>query len=374
MTVALRVAMVTPRYHPLTGGVETHVYEVAKRLALEGLDVTVITTDSTGMLPEREAREGFAVRRYRTWAAFGDLRVAPGLCQGLADGAWDLVHVQGIHTMVAPLAMRTALRLELPYVVTFHTGGHNSRLRNAVRPLQWRMLRTPLRRSAGMVAVSEFEADLFAHILRVPKKDIAVIRNGFEVSGESDDVPPEFGVAPVILSAGRLERFKGHHRAMGAMAEVWKRYPDAQLFIAGQGSDEARLRRLAHSTERRNQVHLVSYGPEQRSDFRRLLSRAQLVVLLSNYEAHPVSVMEALGLGKRVLVADTTGLRELGALGWVGVVSLRSSDGRIGAAMVDMLGGPAPRKPAGLQTWDGCAEQLINLYGEVSSQRGAVAR
>ncbi|MFN8528578.1 MAG: hypothetical protein U0670_08200 [Anaerolineae bacterium] len=38
----------------------------------------------------------------------------------------------------------------------------------------------------------------------------------------------------------------------------------------------------------------------------RLLARASLVVLFSEYEAHPVAVMEALSLRRPVLVADTS--------------------------------------------------------------------
>ena len=54
----LRVAMVTSRYSPHQGGVETHVNEVARRMAARGLDVTVLTTDLQGELPPLEHGEG----------------------------------------------------------------------------------------------------------------------------------------------------------------------------------------------------------------------------------------------------------------------------------------------------------------------------
>ena len=34
----MRLLMVTPRYFPMMGGVETHVYEVARRLARRGVE------------------------------------------------------------------------------------------------------------------------------------------------------------------------------------------------------------------------------------------------------------------------------------------------------------------------------------------------
>ena len=43
----LRVAMVSSRYLPYLGGIETHVNEIARRIAARGLDLTVLTTDLT---------------------------------------------------------------------------------------------------------------------------------------------------------------------------------------------------------------------------------------------------------------------------------------------------------------------------------------
>ena len=49
---ALRVLLVTPRYPPLTGGVETHVREVATRLVKRGVRTTVLPTDLDQSLPQ----------------------------------------------------------------------------------------------------------------------------------------------------------------------------------------------------------------------------------------------------------------------------------------------------------------------------------
>jgi len=58
-----------------------------------------------------------------------------------------------------------------------------------------------------------------------------------------------------------------------------------------------------------------------------MLSQAMLVALLSEYEAHPVAVMEALALRRPVLVADTSGMRELAEQGFARSVSLDSNSG-----------------------------------------------
>ena len=50
----MRVAQIVASYHPVHGGVETHVRRIAEGLALAGDEVTVLT-HQTGGLPAEEA-------------------------------------------------------------------------------------------------------------------------------------------------------------------------------------------------------------------------------------------------------------------------------------------------------------------------------
>ncbi|HRW05233.1 MAG TPA: glycosyltransferase, partial [Caldilineaceae bacterium] len=73
----LRVLMVTPRYFPYMGGVENHVYQVARRLAHAGTDVTVLTTDPSRELQAAEEVAGVKIRRVVAWPAERDYYFAP---------------------------------------------------------------------------------------------------------------------------------------------------------------------------------------------------------------------------------------------------------------------------------------------------------
>jgi len=103
-----RILMVTPRYFPDMGGVETHVAEVSRRLARAGADITILTTDRTGRLPASEQIDGVTIRRARAWPAQRDYYFAPEIARVLTNEAWDVVHCQSYHTLVAPLAMLAA--------------------------------------------------------------------------------------------------------------------------------------------------------------------------------------------------------------------------------------------------------------------------
>ena len=60
-----RVGMVTTRAQPEIGGIESHVAEVAGRLAAAGYDLEVLTTDRTGRCPRVERVDGYRMRRFR---------------------------------------------------------------------------------------------------------------------------------------------------------------------------------------------------------------------------------------------------------------------------------------------------------------------
>jgi glycosyltransferase involved in cell wall biosynthesis/O-antigen/teichoic acid export membrane protein len=362
-----RVLMVTPRYHPFTGGVETHVHELATRLTARGIEVCVLTTDPTGRLPRRERAGGIEIRRCPAWGWLGDLALAPSLPAALAAEDCDVVHLQGVHTLVAPLALLALRGRRVPLVVTFHSGGHTSRLRTALRPLQWRLLRPGLAAAEGLVAVGEFEAALFARALGVPRARLTVIPNGFELPPAGPLEPEDPDASPLLVSIGRLERYKGHHRVIRALGTVLRAHPRAQLQVVGTGPYERPLRRLAADLAVADRVRFASFPPDERSGLRHLLERADLVALLSEYEAHPVAAAEAAGLGRRVLVADNSGLRELADRGLATAVSLRRTDQELGQAMVDLLGRPAPARPETLAGWDACADRHVELYRCASS-------
>ena len=95
--------MVTSRFPPQLGGTETHVSEVAQGLPRRGLDVTVLTTDVVGTARPDRAN---VARSLSVDSPPGHVRLIcmcrPGSPVRVASGGYDLVHVQGVHTLRAP--------------------------------------------------------------------------------------------------------------------------------------------------------------------------------------------------------------------------------------------------------------------------------
>lgn len=361
--------MVTPRYFPHAGGIQSHVREVSSRLEAAGAHVEVLTTDNDGGLPPRENVGTIPVRRVNAWPRGRDYYLAPMIARVVAHGGWDLVHVQGVHTFVAPLAMLAARRARMPYVVTFHTGGHSTTLRHRLRSVQWRLLAPLLRGACRLVAVSRFEQDLFQRIVRPRHGQLTMIRNGSEGLRAPDGAAPsaQRRQTPHIASIGRLERYKGHHLAIEALPYLEARGERPRLTILGTGPYEAELRRLAAARGVADRCTFRSIAGDDREQMARFLAGVDLVVLLSEYEAHPVAVTEALGMGRPVLVAHTSGLAELADAGLVDSVPLDSAPAALATAMHRRLTTPARVAPVNLPTWDDTARELRELYVECLS-------
>jgi glycosyltransferase involved in cell wall biosynthesis len=355
--------MVTSLYPPYVGGVETHVHEVARRVSAKGVDLTVLTTDLTGQLPPVETEGLLTVRRYPAWPKRADLYISPALVRRIREGGYDLVHVQGVNNFLPPMALKAAQGAGVPTVATFHGGGHASRVRKMVRPMQWQAVGPLLRRTRSLIAVCQFEIEVWSKRLGLQPEAIRLIRNGSEPLPVGAS-PPEISGSPLICSVGRLDRLKGHQRVIKAMPALLEMAPDAHLAVVGRGSFERELRQLAARLQVEHAVTFTSFDATQREMLGALVHSSDVVVLMSDFEAHPVAVVEAVALGRKVVVADTSGLSELASQGMATAVPVGSSPEFLAGVLVRVAGDPDPVVPI-LPTWDDCAAELLGLYMEI---------
>ena len=359
----MRVLIVTPRYAPHVGGLETHVRETAKRLAA-AVDISILTTNpTTGYVPHTQV-DGITVREVRAYPETRDWLLAPGVWGACATADVDLIHFQSVATAVPPLGMLAALRGGRPYMLTFHSGGAVSSLRQRLRSTQWQALRPLLKKARALVAVSETEKAFFCDVLGLPTSRIEVIQNGSEIprpDGASAYIRP--GDAPVVVSVGRLEKYKGHHRLIEAMPHLRALAPRARLVIVGGGPYRDTLLRRSADLGVADAVDIIAFDGTQRQELANLLGGADVAALLSDYEAHPVAVMEALYIGVPVLTARTSGFLDLAEAGLVTAIDPAASPDEVAGALLRLAG--TVRAPTELRSWDDCAKDLLRVYQDV---------
>jgi glycosyltransferase involved in cell wall biosynthesis len=356
----IRVLMVAARFYPDLGGTETAIYEITRRMALRGdLDLTILTTDRLGTRSTTEEFEGFSVLRCRSYPRNRDYYFAPAIYRQVRYGDYDIIHCQGIHTAVPVLAMIAARRRRVPYVVTLHTGGHSSDFRHRIRHTQWRALGPLLRGAAIIVAVSRFERQLFEEVCSIDATRFRIVHNGGDLPRSMQ--PTEI-IPGRIVSSGRLERYKGHQRVIEALPIVQQSIPDATLHILGSGPYERQLRSLINTLGLEKSVTIEYIAPDDRERMAVSLSQAAVVTALSEYEAHPVAIMEALTLGIPTVGLDTAGIGDLVEDGLVKGVPGDASPTMIARVLIAALEDQRVSSSARLPTWDSAAVDLAHIY------------
>jgi glycosyltransferase involved in cell wall biosynthesis len=355
--------MVAPQYHPEQGGVETHVREVAGRLVASGQRVTIATTGVEKGYAHRETIDGVEVVRVHAWPKGSDAKWAPALWNLIRRGPWDVVHVQSYQTLVPPVAMLAARSASLPYVVTFHGGGHSSQLRSRARPVQQVALRPLLAGAKRLVAVARFEIDEYSRMLHIDRSRFVYIPNGADLPALPTDAPDRD--SRLVASIGRLERYKGHQHVIAAMPGVLAAEPSTRLWIAGRGPYEQPLRQLASDLGVEHAVQIRSIPGEDRELMARELARVGLVVGASTFETHPIALLEAATLGCQLLVSPNSGMRELVEAGLASPAPALAPAG-LAESIVSALRNPQPPSHVELSTWDECAARLADLYRRVA--------
>jgi glycosyltransferase involved in cell wall biosynthesis len=344
----VRVLQVTPRYPPRTGGVETHVSELSRRLADRGHDVTVLTADAGPDVDRRERRDGVTVHRHRGFAPGGAFHVAPGILPAVRGSRADVVHAHNYHSL--PLAFAALGAGDARFVATPHYHGASAssfrdRLLRLYRPVGG----AALRRADAVVAVSNWERERLRESFGV---DADVIPNGLDVA-RFRDAEPRDGDRPYLLSVGRLEAYKGVQHAIRALPEL----PGYDLLVAGSGPYRDELERLATDTGVADRVEFLGFVPDERLPG--LYAGAAAFATMSSFEAYGMTVGEALAAGTPCVV------RRAGALtdwcGEDGVVCVDSPDPEsVGEAVADAVSrGPIS---ASVPTWDDVCDRVERLY------------
>jgi glycosyltransferase involved in cell wall biosynthesis/protein involved in polysaccharide export with SLBB domain len=365
----LNILLVAHKFLPFIGGIEMHTFEVGRRMAARGYNVRVLTGDPTGGLPREETVAGMRVTRVRVYPQSSDAFFAPELYSEILKADCDIIHVQGFHTFVPPIAQLAAIRKKAPFVMTFHSGGHSSNWRNLIRGVQREVLRPLIQRADKLIGVSEFEADLFSRTLRIPREKFTVVPNGAEIEpgDESSSLDPS---SPLIVTIGRLERYKGHHRVIRAFAEVLKTRPGATLRVLGEGPYKQTLVETARELGIEDRVTIGGIPPQNRRNMSNFLAGASAVVLLSDYEAHPVAALEAISLGRAVLASNSTGFVEMAAKGLLRTIDPDAPPAEIADAVLELIDRPPVRPPnVEIANWDDCTSNLLDIYRVVIAAR-----
>jgi glycosyltransferase involved in cell wall biosynthesis len=356
----MRILLSAPRYDPYLGGVETHTKELAVRLSRRHHEVIVLTTDSEQNLPAAEVRDGVEIVRVPSWPKRGDPYFVRGLSKVIESIQPDLVHAQGYQSAFSPVVLRTSIHCSLPTILTFHGGANANVVRNALYPLQRRVLRRLLRRANALVVLTRFEAREYAKQIGVPPARFVTIPNGSDLP---DFAPPPPSSHKIIGSIGRLDKAKGHDRVVRAFAEFAATDSTTTLRVIGRGPELENLVSEATSLGVQDRIEFVSFGANERTQFAQCISQCSLFISMSRAETQPIAVLEAAAMSKSIGVStESHGMRELVEDGIAWPISPTATTAQLAEIMRRELANPQIPDQSHLWTWEQCVDAVEALY------------
>lgn len=184
------------------------------------------------------------------------------------------------------------------------------------------------------IAVSDENADRMRSTFGLRPGMIQTIPNAvdlshFDTSGgpRSEDGSDEG--RPVVLTIARLAEQKGIRYLLDAASSV----PEADFLIAGDGPDRQALESRAHQLGLAERVRFLGF----RDDIPGLLAACDVFVLPSLYEGFPLSILEALGVGKPVVASAVGGIPEVIQDGRTGLLVPAGDPGALADAIRRIL-------------------------------------
>jgi len=223
-------------------------------------------------------------------------------------------------------AMLAARGLGKRIVLNYHSGEAADHL------ARWGSLVHPWLRLADVIVVpSEYLRAVFArHGYRTP-----VVPNVVDASRfcYRDRAP----LQPRLLSTRNLESHYRVDNTLEAFALLKTRYPEATLTVAGSGSEDWRLRRLASSLEASGIRFVGRVEPVAMPD---LCGAADIFVNSSVVDNQPLSVLEAFAAGLSVVSTATGGIADLVRDGDTGLIVAAGDPSAMAKAVTALLEDP----------------------------------
>jgi glycosyltransferase involved in cell wall biosynthesis len=139
---------------------------------------------------------------------------------------------------------------------------------------------------------------------------------------------------PSITTVCGLHPRKGVADLIDAFSTAAREFPDAHLYIVGDGPHAAELRTRADATHCRDRIHWLGY----QRDPREVLAASDIFVLASHADPCPLVISEARQMGCAIIATNVDGIPELLSFGEKGLLVPARDPAALSSALCRMLG------------------------------------
>lgn len=320
----LKIAIISPYFYPLRGGVENNALNMALQLVKAGHDVTVFTSHKRGnkvFARRDEVYQSITIRRlYRAFFPQYYLTFLPSLLWFLLRERYDVVHthIPGVfwHDLcvgLAKLFRRVKIAINTPHDPFMSRDNYRSST-NVLKRIYEAFLRLYYARIYNFaIAVNPNQYD-WINAYGIHKNKIIYVPNGI-----NPDLLKEIEVGPqdtgqfgltnqiVITTVARYHEYKGYQYVLEALHKLkHERKLDIKYFGIGEDTGMlARLENYVRDNDLTDWVTLLESPSDTVRD--QLLQISEIFILPSRVEAFGIAILEAMAKGNAIITTNTEG-------------------------------------------------------------------
>ncbi len=271
-----------------------------------GHDVTVLTTREDPSLPRIEETHGYTVIRVSPGVTLLGNDVSPAVARylwGVGSDDFDVMHAHSHCYFVTNLAALKRRLGDVPLAIT----NHGLYSQNAPKRLFSLYLKTIGRWTFNQADVVFCYTDVDRKRVRDlgVNSRIEVVSNGIDTERFTPEGPEsEFIDADgaVVLFVGRFAEGKRPWLAVEAFAEALEEYPNAELYLCGEGALRDDLEAQVRDLGIGDSVTFLGHVPYD--EMPKVYRSGDVLVLPSRAEGVPRTVLEAIASGVEIVMSD----------------------------------------------------------------------
>ena len=173
------------------------------------------------------------------------------------------------------------------------------------------------------------------------------------------------GMSPIILMIGTLTHNKGQGLGIEAFKLLLKQFPEAKLLILGEGEDRPILAAKIKALDLSVSVQLLGL----QSNIQSFLSKSTVLWQLSQSEAMPMTVLEAMSSGVPVVGFDVQGINDVVVHDKTGFLVPHGDINQIAKKTAEILKSRSLQSKLALQSRESVrsyftTEQMVDSYEE----------
>jgi glycosyltransferase involved in cell wall biosynthesis len=428
----MRILHVIQRYWPAVGGAEIHLGEISERLAAEGHQVTVATTDALDfelfwdsrrrrIAPPDDAHSGVRILRFpvrhlpaarltypsarRVLWLLSKTRVTPlpelfRLARftprvpelwhwlDITDEPFDLV--AGVTICFEPLleaGLRFAQRRGIPFVAYpfTHLGAGPRPGADVLSSFYTMRHQVAIVRESVAAAMQTRAEQAFYAAAGVPVERLPISGSGVTPSsalgGDGARFRQQHAIAaPLVVSLSAMSYDKGTVHLVEAVRRLWQAGRSLDLALAGSITEPFRRYLAALPAADRERLRVLGLVDEATK--RDLLAAADVFAMPSRTDSFGIVYLEAWLNRKPVVAARAWGVSDLISDGEDGLLTPFGDASALAQGLADLLADPARRAAMGLcgerkvyqfHTWDRKYSLVRDLYLRLVKARESCA-